>query len=221
MPKYNISSDPWVFRENLKNLDDKTNLVLGLDLGTNCGYSYCYVKKGELIVPEKLDIHIGQWDLSAGPYDSGALRFVRLRQFLSVLKPNLIAFEDVRYTPSEKLTKFNMHSIIARAATSCEFFGALKATVCTWAEEYGVPSGSFPIGTIKRRATGKGNANKSDMIKACNEMFRTEFDSENYETAGFDNAADSAFVCLLALEQYAKGLSFDKGTSNDNGAADS
>jgi len=188
--------------------EPKTNLVLGLDLGTNCGYSYAYVKDKELIVPEKLNMHIGQWDLSAGPYDSGALRFVRLRQFLSVLKPDLIAFEDVRYTPSEKLTKFNMHAILARAATSCEFFGALKATVSSWAEENGVSCGSFPIGTIKRRATGKGNANKSDMIKACNEMFRTEFDSENYETAGYDNAADSAFVCLLALENYAKGLTF-------------
>jgi Holliday junction resolvasome RuvABC endonuclease subunit len=102
-----------------------------------------------------------------------------------------------------------MHAILARAATSCEFFGALKATVSSWAEENGVPCGSFPIGTIKRRATGKGNANKSDMIKACNQFFRTEFDSENYETAGYDNAADSAFVCLLALENYAKGLSFE------------
>lgn len=209
MPKYNVCSDPWVFRESLVKVPEpKTNLVLGLDLGTNCGYSYAYVKDKELIVPEKLNMHIGQWDLSAGPYDSGALRFVRLRQFLSVLKPDLIAFEDVRYTPSEKLTKFNMHAILARAATSCEFFGALKATVSSWAEENGVSCGSFPIGTIKRRATGKGNANKSDMIKACNEMFRTEFDSENYETAGYDNAADSAFVCLLALENYAKGLTF-------------
>ena len=209
MPKYNVCSDPWVFRESLVKVPEpKTNLVLGLDLGTNCGYSYAYVKDKELIVPEKLNMHIGQWDLSAGPYDSGALRFVRLRQFLSVLKPDLIAFADVRYTPSEKLTKFNMHAILARAATSCEFFGALKATVSSWAEENGVSCGSFPIGTIKRRATGKGNANKSDMIKACNEMFRTEFDSENYETAGYDNAADSAFVCLLALENYAKGLTF-------------
>lgn len=216
MPKFNISSDPWVFRESVKEPKPKSNLVLGLDLGTNCGYSYCIVQENELLVPDKLDMHIGQWDLSAGPYDSGALRFVRLRQFLSVLKPDLVAFEDVRYTPSEKLTKFNTHSIIARAATSCEFFGALKATVCTWSQENGVPCGSFPIGTIKRRATGKGNANKSDMIAACNEMFRTDFDTENYETAGFDNAADSAFVCLLALENYAKGLTFDKEVSDDS-----
>ena len=216
MPKFNISSDPWVFRESVKEPKPKSNLVLGLDLGTNCGYRYCIVQENELLVPDKLDMHIGQWDLSAGSYDSGALRFVRLRQFLSVLKPDLVAFEDVRYTPSEKLTKFNTHSIIARAATSCEFFGALKATVCTWSQENGVPCGSFPIGTIKRRATGKGNANKSDMIAACNEMFRTDFDTENYETAGFDNAADSAFVCLLALENYAKGLTFDKEVSDDS-----
>ncbi len=216
MPKFNISSDPLVFKESL-NRNNEAKLVLGLDLGTNCGYSYCYVKRNDLIVPEKLDMHIGQWDLSAGPYDSGALRFVRLRQFLSVLKPDLVAFEDVRYTPSEKLTKFNMHAILARAATSCEFFGALKSTVCAWAEENGVSCGSFPIGTIKRRATGKGNANKSDMIVACNEMFRTEFDSENYETAGFDNAADSAFVCLLALENYAKGLDFNSEGAHVSG----
>ena len=114
-----------------------------------------------------------------------------------------------------------MHAILARAATSCEFFGALKSTVCAWAEENGIPSGSFPIGTIKRRATGKGNANKSDMIKACNDMFRTEFDSENYETAGYDNAADSSFVCLLALERYTKGLSFVKDSEDDCGTKDS
>lgn len=220
MGKYNMCGEPWVFKEFFLKppTEPKTNIVLGLDLGTNCGYSYCYIKEKQLVAPENIEMHIGQWDLSAGSYDSGALRFVRLRQFLSILKPDIIAFEDVKYTPSEKLTKFNMHSILARAATSCEFFGALKSTVCTWAEENGIPCGSFPIGTIKKRATGKGNANKSDMIKACNEMFKTDYDPVNYESAGFDNAADSAFVCLLALENYAKGLSFaePKGDSAED-----
>lgn len=215
-----MCGEPWVFKEFFLKppTEPKTNIVLGLDLGTNCGYSYCYIKEKQLVAPENIEMHIGQWDLSAGSYDSGALRFVRLRQFLSILKPDIIAFEDVKYTPSEKLTKFNMHSILARAATSCEFFGALKSTVCTWAEENGIPCGSFPIGTIKKRATGKGNANKSDMIKACNEMFKTDYDPVNYESAGFDNAADSAFVCLLALENYAKGLSFaePKGDSAED-----
>lgn len=205
MAKHKIERDPWLFAERLKR-PARSNLVLGLDLGTNCGYAFTYMQDGQRVDPEKLSLHMGQFDLSAGPYDSGAIRFVRLRQFLSLMEPDLIAFEDVKYTPAEKPNRFNAGAIVARAATACEWFGALKATVCTWAEENGVPVTSFPIGTIKKRATGKGNANKGDMIKACNALFGSDMDSEEYENAGFDNIADAAFVCLLTLEQYSTGL---------------
>ena len=94
MRKYNMCSDPWVFKEFFIKppAEPKTNIVLGLDLGTNCGYSYCYIKEKQLVAPENIEMHIGQWDLSAGSYDSGALRFVRLRQFLSILKPDINCF---------------------------------------------------------------------------------------------------------------------------------
>lgn len=205
MAKHKIERDPWLFAERLKR-PAKSNLVLGLDLGTNCGYAFTYMQDGQRVDPEKLAMHLGQFDLSAGPYDSGAIRFVRLRQFLSLMEPDLIAFEDVKYTPAEKPNRFNAGAIVARAATACEWFGALKATVATWAEENGVPVTSFPIGTIKKRATGKGNANKGDMIRACNALFGSDMDSEEYENAGYDNIADAAFVCLLTLEQYSTGL---------------
>ena len=58
----------------------------------------------------------------------------------------------------------------------------------------------------KRRATGRGNANKAAIIKACNSLFGTKFDPEKYESSGEDNIADSAFVCLLTCEEYAAGL---------------
>lgn len=205
MAKHRIERDPWLFSERLRR-PARSNLVLGLDLGTNCGYAFTYMQDGQRLDPEKLTMHLGQFDLSAGPYDSGAIRFVRLRQFLSVMEPDLIAFEDVKYTPAEKPNRFNAGAIVARAATACEWFGALKATVCTWAEENGVPCTSFPIGTIKKRATGKGNANKGDMIRACNKLFGSDMDAEEYESAGYDNIADAAFVCLLTLEQYHTGL---------------
>jgi Holliday junction resolvasome RuvABC endonuclease subunit len=205
MAKHRIERDPWVFAERLKR-PAKSNLVLGLDLGTNCGYAFTYMRDGQRLDPEKLAMNLGQFDLSAGPYDSGAIRFVRLRQFLSVMEPDLIAFEDVKYTPAEKPNRFNAGAIVARAATACEWFGALKATVATWAEENGVPVASFPIGVIKKRATGKGNANKSDIIKACNALFGSDMDHKDYENAGYDNIADAAFVCLLTLEHYHAGL---------------
>jgi Holliday junction resolvasome RuvABC endonuclease subunit len=136
---------------------------------------------------------MGQWDLSAGPYDSGAIRFVRLRQFLSAVKPDLVAFEDVKYTPSMKLNKVNAHAMVARAATAGELFGAFKSTVATWCEENGVPCTSFSIQHIKKRATSKGNANKEAMILACNREFGTEFEVESYESTGVDNVADAAW----------------------------
>lgn len=205
MPKHMIEHDPWVFSERLVR-PEKTNLVLGLDLGTSCGYAFTYMKEGQRVDPAALEIALGQFDLSAGPYDSGAIRFVRLRQFLEVLQPDLVAYENVKYTPPEKPTRFNANAIVARAATPIEWFGALKATVSTWCEENKVPCCSFPIGTIKKRATGKGNANKSDIIAACNELFGSDMDAEDYASAGYDNIADAAFVCLLALEQYSGGL---------------
>lgn len=155
---------------------------------------------------------IGQWDLSAGPYDSGAIRFVRLRRFLEYVKPDLVGYEQVRYTPSEKLTKYNAGAIMARAATACEFFGSMKGTLAAWCEENDVPCIGFDIGRIKKRATGKGNANKVDMIKACNEHFEAGLDPEGYESTGHDNVADSCWIAMLALEDYAPGLLFEKET---------
>lgn len=179
--------------------------VLGLDLGTSCGYSYCFLRKGETSPPR---IYAGQLDLSAGPYDSGAIRFVRLRQFLAHIKPDLVAFEDVRYTPPN--TGFqSVGAVLARAATACEWFGALKATMATWCEENGIPSTGIPIGTIKKRATGKGNASKADIIGACNKEFGFDFEVDGYDSSGVDNIADAVYVCSLLVEQYGRGLKFD------------
>lgn len=207
MAKYRIEHDPELLAVSLKAPPPGTSLVVGLDLGTSCGVSFAYHRLGTPVDISTLVMHMGQWDLSAGPYDSGAIRFVRLRQFLSVMKPQLVVYELVKYTPPETVTRFNANAIVARAATPMEWFGALKATVATWCEEHKVPCTGFPIGTIKKRATGKGNASKSDMIKACNKLFGSDMDSEDYESAGYDNVADSAFVCLLGLEMYANGLS--------------
>jgi hypothetical protein len=147
---------------------------------------------------------MGQWNLSAGQYDSGAIRFVRMRQFLTYLSPDLVCYEDVKFDPP--MGQFNKGALLARVATASEFLGALKATVCTWCEENNVPCTGFKIAQIKKRATMKGNANKELMIQACNEMFGSDFDVDGYETSGVDNIADAAFCCLMAQEQYALGL---------------
>jgi hypothetical protein len=205
MSKSLLEVDPAVVAEKRPVTTKK--LILGLDLGTTCGYSYGFYVPGQPASPTCIDKNfVGNWDLSAGPYDSGAIRFLRLRYFLSAVRPNAVFYEDVKFTPPG-INKFNAHAILARTATSSEFIGALRATVCTWAHENDVPCTGFGIGTIKRRATARGRADKEDIIRACNEMFGTTLDPDGYQTTGVDNIADSAFVCLLGLEQYAAGFS--------------
>ena len=204
MPKTKIDKDPEAFAEMIIR-EPGTKLLLGLDLGTTTGYAYRFMKDGELLTPNN-EVVMGQWNLSAGPYDSGAIRFVRLRHFLTLTKPDLVFFEDVKYTPESRGNKFTVAAIISRAATSAELFGAFKATVCTWSEENSVACQGFGIGSIKKHATGKGNSNKVAMIDACNAKFGSDFGTHDYESTGVDNIADAAFVLDLGLELCGKGL---------------
>jgi crossover junction endodeoxyribonuclease RuvC len=207
MPKFQIQRDPRLFDESWQRVDDPgLKLALCLDLGSSCGYAFSYFQPGRPYELGKYTVGLGQWDLSAGNYDSGAIRFVRLRQFLAVVRPDLVIFEEVRYTPAETPNRINIHAIVARSALPTEWFGALKATVGTWCEEHNIPCQGVPIQHIKKRATGKGNANKEQVIVACNETFGAGLDVEGYENSGADNIADASFALLIGVESYAAGI---------------
>jgi hypothetical protein len=196
--------DPDVFAaavEAVRPATEPKKIAVGLDLGTNTGVSIAHVDNTRPFSPGTVPLILGQWDLSAGSYDSGGLRFLKLRHFLRVLNPDMIFFEQVTFTPSVRGGP-SVQAIMARAMTSAEFFGALKGVLVEYAEEFGVPCAGLPIGAIKRRGTGRGNANKVDMINACNLELGTNFDPETYESTGVDNIADSAFCLLLGLEQF-------------------
>jgi hypothetical protein len=64
----------------------------------------------------------------------------------------------------------------------------------------------FSIQAIKRRATGKGNANKEAIIRAANEEFEASLEVEDYDKLGTDNIADSLYALVLGLEQYSRGV---------------
>jgi hypothetical protein len=191
-----VYKDPTQFQLDKTNTD---SVVLGLDLGTNCGYAIGLVRPNGDVDVEPWSM--GLWDLSTGRYDTGNLGFLRLRRFLAMVSPTIVYYEDVKYTPEEAITRYNAARILARAATSSELIGAFKQTLCLWCEDHGAACLGIPIGTIKRMATGRGNANKEDMIRACNAKFRTNFDVETYSTTGADNVADAAFVLLAGIAE--------------------
>jgi len=179
--------------------------ILGLDFGRSCGVA---IIDFTATTPNKVQLLLGQWDLSLGRYDSGPTQFIRLKQLLLATAPDLIAFEDVKFSGSKEryVGRTSVQAILARAATAIEFLGGLKIVTTTWAEEQNTPAVGYGIGEIKKAATGKGNANKVAMIKACNEKFGTELDPADYQTTGVDNMADAAFVAYLGFEEYGAAL---------------
>lgn len=189
--------------------------ILGIDPGTQLGYAVVdvTVRADQSATRPDLGgslVYAGVWNLAAGDYDSGAIRFLRLRRLLSEVRPDVIFYEEPRATPPA-MGDASVAAILARSMTSAEFLAAIKATICCWAEEFGVPCAGVPIGTIKKRATGKGNASKEMMIVAANTEFGVKLDPEH---PGDDNVADALWVLKHGLDDCWGGL--ETGHKNDN-----
>jgi Holliday junction resolvasome RuvABC endonuclease subunit len=75
-------------------------------------------------------------------------------------------------------------------ASAC-LYGGFVAMLITWAEEKGIPYQGVPVGTIKKHATGNGNANKQAVIQAM------------WDKGHDPSDADEAFA--LALMRYILG----------------
>lgn len=215
--KRSMVADPQEIRRQLRDKSGRQRL-LGLDLGTNCGVAiYDFTPLPSPPGFSDVLTVLGQWDLSIGSYDSGPIRHVRLLQFLEETQPDAVFYELVKFTPPvsmlEKVGR-NISAIVALANSGSEFLGALKTTVTTWAEINKVPAEGVTIQDIKKLATGKGNANKMDVIRALNARLGTDFatDGELAEKAcldaGIDNIADAAFAGLFGLYNYADGLKY-------------
>lgn len=207
MPKYRMYKDPATFAAKVGKCPEGATRFLGLDLGSNCGVAvYDYIP-GKKLLQEKLQLF--QWDLSTQGLESGAARFVRLRAFLNVTNPEVIGYEDVKYSPPKEFfinKKFGIPAVLSRVATASEVLGGMKVTVATWAEELNLVSNGFAIATIKKYATGNGKASKEDMIAAANKSLGAAFDSNKYKSTGIDNVVDAAFILLLLIQKIHAGM---------------
>jgi crossover junction endodeoxyribonuclease RuvC len=88
----------------------------------------------------------------------------------------LVAFEEVR-----------RHL----GTDAAHIYGGIIATVQTWCEANQVPYTGIPVATIKKRATGKGNADK----KAVTAAARERWPEQRVED---DNQADALWILECA-----------------------
>lgn len=145
-------------------------MTLCLDLGTKTGWA---IRVSGVVAS-------GTNDLKPGRFDGGGMRYLRFLGWLSSMKTKhgmtAVAFEEVR-----------RHA----GTDAAHVYGGLMAMLTSYCEEHDIPYQGIPVGTIKKSATGKGNAGKSEVIAA---MQRAGFAPKD------DNEAD-ALALLLCVEQ--------------------
>ncbi len=149
-----------------------TTTILALDLGTTTGWAL----RGS-------DGHISSGSESFRPqrFEGGGMRYLRFKRWLTDIKQcnasiDQVVFEEVR-----------RHAGVDAAHAYGGFMGQLTA----WCEHHQIPYQGIPVGTIKRHATGKGNASKDEMVAAVRARGHSPAD---------DNEADAIALLYLAIE---------------------
>ena len=147
-------------------------VVLALDLGTTTGWA--------LQTTDGL-VTSGTVSFRPSRYDGGGMRYLRFRGWLDQMAKDAgpiaaIHFEEVR-----------RHA----GTDAAHVYGGLLATLTAWAETAGIAYQGVPVGTIKRHATGKGNADKAAMMAAAR--------ARGFSPAD-DNEADAIAILHWAIE---------------------
>lgn len=148
-------------------------VILALDLGTTTGWA-CRPSDGHMA-------H-GWASFKPGRYEGGGMRYLRFKRWLSELQGTVgeigqIYFEEVRRHNS---------------TDAAHVYGGLMATLTSWCEHHQIPYQGVPVATIKKHATGKGNAGKPEMLQSVRERGHPVTD---------DNEADAIALLYWALEE--------------------
>jgi hypothetical protein len=150
---------------------DRAQSILSLDLGTTTGWAL-RGRDGRIVS--------GSESFKPQRFEGGGMRFLRFRRWLTEIKQSAdwldaVFFEEVR-----------RHAGVDAAHA----YGGFLATLTAWCEHHGIPYQGVPVGTIKKHATGKGNAGKSEMVAAMQSRgFRPADDNEADALAMLDWAA--------------------------------
>ena|SRR5579885_2366949 len=146
--------------------------IAGLDIGTHAGWATAH--------------DAGTWNLTPRSHESSGIRLLKFRASLTELirlaHLDLIGYEDAGF-----LAKAGASAAVVYG----ELLGVLK-TVC---EDMHVQYVGFKPAAIKKLATGKGNANKEQMLTAARRQWPGL-------TIPDDNTADALWTREAAVREY-------------------
>lgn len=151
------------------------NTILSLDLGTTTGWALS--KNGE--------IRSGSVSFKDTPFDCKDSKYTKLRRWLENQKEHYgidaIVYEAV--------------TMLHKGSSAAHTYGGFMATVQMFGDKHEIPYEGVSVGAIKKFITGKGNANKGDVIKAIQSRGHKVKD---------DNEADALALLYWRLAQESK-----------------
>jgi hypothetical protein len=146
--------------------------ILALDLGTTTGWA---------VRNSRCRILHGTAEFRPSRYEGGGMRYLRFGKWL-----------DQKLDVTGGIDAVYFEEIRRHAGTdAAHVHGGLLATLTAWCEQHNLPYQGVPVGTWKRHACRKGNADKQAVIAAMR--------ARGYEPAN-DNEADAIAILLWALE---------------------
>jgi Holliday junction resolvasome RuvABC endonuclease subunit len=148
--------------------------ILAVDPGTHCGFA---------IQDEAGQIFSGTWHLKGGRFEGGGMRFLRLKKEIESTY-EMTHFKEVYF---EEVRRH-------KGTDAAHIYGGVVAVLTSFCEDKGIPYQGIPVGTIKKHATGKGNANKEIMLAAAKEKW-PEYDIKD------DNQADAMWLLDVVLHK--------------------
>ncbi|MEG3637671.1 crossover junction endodeoxyribonuclease RuvC [Magnetococcus sp. PR-3] len=146
-------------------------VVLALDLGSQLGWALHH--------PDGT-ITSGSVSFKPSRFEGGGMGWVRFADWL----------DHMHF--SHTISQISFELVRGHSGTlAAQVYGGFLAYLTGWAEKNSVPYQGIAVGTIKKHATGKGNASKAQVIHAMKRLGHNPED---------DNAADA-----LALLHYVLG----------------
>lgn len=146
--------------------------ILCLDLGTKTGWA----------ISDDGDITHGSELFATKRHEGAGMRLLKFKRWLErVVKDNDITeiyYEEVRR---------HLGTDAAHA------YGAFQGQLQVLCVEKNIPFSSIPVGTIKKSACGKGNADKKQMIEAAVQKGFIPKD---------DNAADALHLLMYVTQPF-------------------
>ncbi len=156
---------------------------VGIDPGTYCGYAFTDT--------DEVEIHqSGVWNLQPSRHEGGGMRYLRLENYLAQVLGGHIGnaalfYEEVRGH---------------KGTDAAQVYGGIIATITRVCETHQVPYMGIPVGTIKKRATGKGNCSKEAMIEATSQFWKGRVMFSDMSAMPSDQA-DALWVLQCGLDE--------------------